>query len=112
MNKKIKFLSFFLILLLLTNCSFDNKSGIWSGGKEEKERLAKLEKQQQSIIETIKVYSSDAEFKREIPAKMQAKLSLPQTKNSWKMSGSNLQNFTSHNQLSGIDNIFLKKKNR
>ena len=40
MNKIAK-LFFFLIFLLLTNCSFDDKSGIWSGGKDEKRRIVR-----------------------------------------------------------------------
>ena len=110
MIKKVKYLIFFLVLISLSNCSFDNKTGIWSGDKEEKERLAELERQQKSIIETVRVYSSDTDFKQEIAAISPAKLSSPKTKKSWEMSGSNLQNFTAHNQLSGIKNTFLKKK--
>ena len=111
MIKKVKYLIFFLVLISLSNCSFDNKTGIWSGDKEEKERLAELERQQKSIIETVRVYSSDTDFKQEIAAISPAKLSSPKTKKSWEMSGSNLQNFTAHNQLSGIKNTFLKTIN-
>ena len=42
MIKYIKYL-FFLILFLLNNCSFDKKSGIWTGYEDEIERVAKLE---------------------------------------------------------------------
>ena len=38
MNNKIKKLTFFLIFCLIVNCSFDNKTGIWSGSEEEKRR--------------------------------------------------------------------------
>ena len=65
MIKKVKYLIFFLVLISLSNCSFDNKTGIWSGDKEEKERLAELERQQKSILETVRVYSSDTDFKQE-----------------------------------------------
>ena len=37
----IKKLSVILFLLLLTNCSFDTKSGIWENKKEEK-KITKL----------------------------------------------------------------------
>ena len=37
MSKK-KSLIFFLIFILLHSCSFDDKTGIWSGSKKEKER--------------------------------------------------------------------------
>ena len=36
---KKKNLIFLLIFVLINNCSFDNKTGIWSGDKEEKENL-------------------------------------------------------------------------
>ena len=38
MNKKI---SAIIFLLLLTNCSFDTKSGIWEN-KKEKKKISKL----------------------------------------------------------------------
>jgi len=110
MIKQIKYFVIICVLIFLSNCSFDNKTGIWSGSKKEKERLAEIEKQQKSILETVKVYSSDKVFKEEISATTQVKLTLPQKGNSWKMSGSNLQNFTINNKLNGIKTIFLKKK--
>ena len=58
MNKK-KNLIFFLILILLVNCSFDNKTGIWGGDKKEKRRIAELEKKQNQKIYTDKIYSSE-----------------------------------------------------
>ena len=57
MNKK-KNLIFFLIFILLVNCSFDNKTGIWSGSKKEKRRISELEKEQKQIIDIERVYSS------------------------------------------------------
>ena len=47
MNKKKK-LIFFLVLILLVNCYFDNKTGIWSGDKDEKRRISELEKKTKS----------------------------------------------------------------
>ena len=48
MIKKIKYLVLFLIFTLFANCSFDNKTGIWSGDEKEKKRglylLANLRK--------------------------------------------------------------------
>ena len=42
MNKN-KNIFFFLLLILLVNCSFDNKTGIsksiWTGKEEEKKRI-------------------------------------------------------------------------
>ena len=48
-NKKN--LIFFLIFILLNNCSFDKKSGIWKGGEKEKRRISELEKKQKEIID-------------------------------------------------------------
>ena len=66
MNKKFKYLIFLLFFSLLFNCSFDRKSGVWSGSEKEKVRLSKIEKTQNEILETIKVYSSDTTFSEEI----------------------------------------------
>ena len=49
MNKK-KNLVFFLILILLVNCSFDTKTGIWSGEEVAKRKVAELEKEQKVNI--------------------------------------------------------------
>jgi len=59
MIKKIKNLIFFLIFILFVNCSFDNKSGIWSGSEEEKKRVSELEKGQNRVIDIVKVYTSE-----------------------------------------------------
>ena len=111
MIKQIKYFGIIFLLVFLSNCSFDNKTGIWSGSKEEKERLADLERQQKSILETINVYSSDKKFKKEISALINAKLTTTKKNISWEMAGSNLQNYTVNNHLNGIQNVFLKKKN-
>ena len=110
MIKQIKYFGIIFLLVFLSNCSFDNKTGIWSGSKEEKERLADLERQQKSILETINVYSSDKKFKKEISAIINAKLTTTKKNISWEMAGSNLQNYTVNNHLNGIQNVFLKKK--
>ena len=61
MNKK-KNLIFFLILILLANCSFDTKTGIWSGEKIEKEKVAELEKEQIRKKNIKKIYSVGDEY--------------------------------------------------
>ena len=50
---------FFLVFILLNNCSFDSKTGIWDGSKEEESKIAELEKKQRQIIDTYKIYSSE-----------------------------------------------------
>ena len=109
MNNKIKNLIFFLIFCSIVSCSFDNKTGIWSGSEEEKKRALKLEEDQNK--ELYKIYSSEKVPLKEKQATKSVYLSAPQKNTSWKMSGQNLQNLTGNIYLSGISNNFLKKKN-
>ena len=44
MNKQNQYIIFFLTFILLSNCSFDRATGIWSGEEDEKRRIALLEK--------------------------------------------------------------------
>ena len=109
MNKKKK-LIFFLVLILLVNCSFDNKTGIWSGDKDEKRRISELEKKQGRTISTDTIYSSENIYSEEKTLVKKISLSIPKKNLSWEMSGLNHQNFLGNIYLSGIDNTFLKKK--
>jgi len=110
MIKKVKYLIFFLIFILFASCSFDNKSGIWSGSEKVKKKVSELEKEQRLIIDVLKVYTSESFYSKEIPAVKSISLTEPKTNSSWKMSGLNLQNFVGNIYLSGIGNNFLKKK--
>ena len=110
MNKIIKYLTFLTIFTLFVSCSFDSKTGIWSGSEKEKKRVSKLEKDQENIAQIIKVYSSDVVYAKEISATKSISLTEPKKNLSWEMSGLNLQNFIGNVYLSGIDNNFLKKK--
>ena len=107
-NKKN--LIFFLIFILLNNCSFDNKTGIWGDSEKEKRKISKLEKKQKQILDVEKIYSSDKIYLKEVPLTKNISLSKPKKNSSWKMSSLNHQNFLGNIYLSGIDNIFLKKK--
>ena len=107
-NKKN--LIFFLIFILLNNCSFDNKTGIWGGGEKEKRKISELEKKQKQILDVEKIYSSEKIYLKEVPLTKNISLSKPKKNSSWKMSSLNHQNFLGNIYLSGIDNIFLKKK--
>ena len=109
MNKK-KNLIFFLIFILLVNCSFDNKTGIWSGSKKEKRRISELEKKQKQTKVVDYIYSSKSVYSKEISLTKKISISNPRKNLSWKMSSLNQQNFLGNIYLSGIDNIFLKKK--
>ena len=64
MNKLIVLL--IISLFLLSNCSFDNKTGIWDAGKEERERISELEEQQRNVISTKQIYKSEVTFNKEI----------------------------------------------
>ena len=105
-----KSLVFFLIFILLSNCSFDDKTGIWGGSEKEKKRISELEKEQRQIIDIERVYSSENIYNDEIPLTRSISLSKSKKNQSWQMSGLNHQNFLGNIYLSGTDNIFLKKK--
>ena len=108
-NKKN--LIFFLIFILLNNCSFDKKSGIWKGGAKEKRRISELEKKQKEIIDVEKIYSSSENIiLKEKSLIKNIKLSQPNKNLSWEMTGLNNQNFLGNIYLTGIGNLFLKKK--
>ena len=64
MNKK-RNLIYFSLLLLLFNCSFDSKTGIWSGAEDEVIRIAKLEQAQIKATNRTKVYSSQNYYFKE-----------------------------------------------
>ena len=104
-------LIYLLIFIVLTNCSLDNKTGIWSGDKKEKRRISELEKEQKKIIDITKIYSSDNNYSKEILLDQNISLSKPKKNLSWEMSSLNHQNFLGNIYLSGINEVFLKKKN-
>ena len=96
--------------MFIANCYFDDKTGIWSGGKDEKRRISELEKNQNEIIDIKKIYTSDTTFSKEINLSKKIILNQPKKNSSWKTSNLNLQNLLGNIYLSGIDNVFLKKK--
>ena len=106
MIERIKYLIYFLVFILLANCSFDNKTGIWDGDKEEK----KLEEKEKRKEHLVKIYSSENVYSTEISATKSITLTEPKRNPSWEMAGLNLQNFIGHLYLSGINKKFLKKK--
>ena len=107
-NKKISIL--FTVFFLLNSCSFDSKTGIWGDAAKEKKKITELEKNQKEIIKVEKIYSSDDTFRKEILLSKSIVLSKPQNNLSWTMPNLNYQNFLGNLYLSGINNIFLKKK--
>ena len=105
-----KSLVFFIIFILLSNCSFDDKTGIWGGSEKEKRRISELEKEQKQIIDIERIYSSENIYNDEVPLTKGISLSKSKKNQSWQMSGLNHQNFLGNIYLSGTDNIFLRKK--
>ena len=54
MNKIKNFVTF-IIFFLIVGCSFDKKTGIWSGSEKEKQRISDLQKEQSEIIDISKI---------------------------------------------------------
>ena len=107
-NKKV--LVLLILSTLLNNCSFDNKTGIWSDTAKEKERITDLQKEQKEILKVEKIYSSDKTFQKEVFLKKNIILSKAQNKPSWTMTNENHQNYLGNIYLEGVNNVFLKKK--
>jgi len=107
-NKRRVF--FFLILVLLSNCSFDDKTGIWGDSKKEKEKIADLERKQKEIIEVEKIYSSENVFSKEVSLTKNIILSEPKENLEWTTTNLNNQNFLGNIYLTGIQNKSIKKK--
>ena len=97
-------------MLLSVNCSFDTKTGIWTGVEDEKIRIAKLEEERRIETNRKRIYSSENIYFKEKILTQKITLSKPKKNLSWKMSGSNYQNFLGNIYLSSVDNRFLKKK--
>ena len=110
MNNIFKYIIFFFIIFLYTGCSFDDKTGIWSGGEKERKRIVELEKEQSQKQETIKIYSSREIDLEEILPNKTIQLSQAIKNSSWQMPGLNLRNNLGNIYLSGSKNNFLKKK--
>ena len=108
---KVKNFAIFTVFFLIIGCSFDKKTGIWSGSEKEKKRISELQKEQSQIIDISKIYSSENIFSKEIFLRENIQLTTPNRNSSWKMSSLNNQNFLGNIYFSGLDNVFLKKKN-
>ena len=104
MNKKKK-LIFFLYFILVSHCSFDNKTGIWNGENETK-KTSELKKNEDNNSSFVQIYSSEDPYYKEISLEKPISLSEPIKNLSWPMSNLNHQNFLGNIYLSGISNIF------
>ena len=107
-NKKI--LIIILLCILLNNCSFDNKTGLWDGEEEEREAISKIEEEQNQVINVRKIFSDVEIYSKEIVLNQNIVLSEAKKNTEWKMSNLNNQNFLGNIYLSSVDNVFLKKK--
>ena len=110
MIRNLKYSFYIFLLLIFTNCSFDNKTGIWDGSKKEKKRLSELQRKQKDKIDIVKIYSSTNTYSTEVKALKNISLNNPKENTSWKMSHLNLQNNSGNLYLSGLNDSFLKKK--
>ena len=97
----------FLVLIILINCSFDKKSGIWSGYEKELKRVAQLEKEHESEGRTIKIFSTSSVSVKEIPFTKTVNLTVPKKNIEWPMSGLNLQNSSGNLYLDFFASVVL-----
>ena len=111
MIRNLKYSFYIFLLLIFTNCSFDNKTGIWDGSKKEKKRLSELQRKQKDKIDIVKIYSSTNTYSTEVKALKNISLNNPKENTSWKMSHLNLQNNSGNLYLSGLNDSFLKDRN-
>ena len=107
-NKKI--LIIILLCILLNNCSFDNKTGLWDGEEEEREAISKIEEEQNQVTSVRKIFSGEEIYSKEILLNQSIVLSEAKKNTEWKMSNLNNQNFLGNIYLSSVDNVFLKKR--
>ena len=68
MNKKKNYLIYLLFFFLIQGCSFDNKTGIWSGSEDEQRKVLEIEREQNRKLEVVKIYSSKDFYSKEIIA--------------------------------------------
>jgi outer membrane protein assembly factor BamB len=99
-----------LILIFTSNCSFDNKTGIWGDSEKEKAIASEIEKRQKEILEVIKIYSTENTKPEEVTLKKDIIISKPKKNESWTISSLNNENLVGNIYLSASANIFLKKK--
>ena len=109
MTNRVKIV-FFLLFLLINNCSFDDKTGLWSGGEKERRKILDLEKQQNQTLKISKIYSSENIFNKELSLNKRLILSKPKNSFEWLTTNLNNQNNIGNLYVSGVDNVVLKKK--
>ena len=86
-NEKTLYLIF--LVLLLNNCSFDNKTGIWTGSKN----VSKKKDVKDSNIELIFKKQNEIIKDKELPLKQNLKLERPILFTDWNQSYQNKSNY-------------------
>ena len=101
MSKTFKFISIFSLSIVLFECSFDNKTKIWTN----------KEKQEVANSELIKVSEDQKNFQEELNSESIIKFkSVPKKNNNWVMSGLNYSNLTGYLMFDGQNEKFSKFK--
>ena len=104
----IRYLIFIILFFPLFNCSFDKKTGIWTGNEKELERIEELEKA--SKKNRVKIFSTFQESIKEISYARNVTLGKAERNTSWVTSGLNIQNSSGNLYLKSINEKFLKKR--
>ncbi len=100
-SKVLKSILIFFLSIILFECSFDSKTGIWIDKPKEKAANAAL----------IKLSDDQNKFEKELNPELTINIkSKAKTNKKWIMSGLNYSNLTSHLKFSGQINKFSKYK--
>ena len=101
---KINFFILFLIILLV-NCSFDNKSGIWSGDRNSK-------KEQNLFSEFETITSTQNSFNKIIPIDRNYKFKISKkiTTSNWIDTGYDFTNNFKNFRYSNLNELIFKSK--
>ena len=101
MSKVFRFILIFSLSIILFECSFDNKTGIWSDKQKRKNANTEL----------IKLSNVENKFQKELNPELKINFnSKAKTNKKWIMSGLNYSNLTYHLRFDGQINKFSKYK--
>ena len=102
----VKLIRIFILFycFFLTSCSFDTKTGIWTGNFKE------IRSEKKGKVRKLNFLSNTETFEEEISNKVQILLDEPSSVNSWFSSNLNNQNNIAHINYNGNLNIFFKDK--
>ncbi len=102
----MKFLFLYLIFILLNNCSFDNKSGIWKNennvDKNQKDSLSQFK----NISTSIDPFNEIIQIKKDYKFKSIKKITL----NSWKQIYLNQNNNLNNFEYNNLNKLYFKSK--